>query len=193
MTREQGRSLRVMHDLTPLSLRASVATRGNPVNIKRCADGALHCSLHSALCSLYLIIYSLKKTPHWGGFYSCFATRCLNSLLGRNDATRRAEITAASPVFGLRPIRWALVRILKLPNPANFTSSPFTNESRISSKTMSTNLYASAVVNPNFSRRRAAKSLRVIVAIFNTLPLVYVGGIIQAAITTCNIKIQGIK
>ena len=77
------------------------------------------------LLSPEIVIMALKKTPAFAGvFCYFFATRFLNSLLGRKDATRRAVIIAGAPVLGLRPIRCGLVRILKLPNPANFTSSP---------------------------------------------------------------------
>ena len=102
-------------------------------------------------------------------FYFLSATRFLNSLLGRKEATLRAEIIAGAPVLGFLPILSDLVRILKLPKPANFTSSPFIKDSLISSNTISTNLYESAVVKPKRSRKRFAKSLLVIVAIFYTL------------------------
>ena len=74
---------------------------------------------------MYMSVLSIyKKAGKNRLFYDCFATRFLKSLLGLNDATRRAEIIAGAPVLGLRPMRCGLVSILKLPNPANLTSSP---------------------------------------------------------------------
>ena len=115
----------------------------------------------------YLYLIKQPVLTLTGAYF--FATLCLNSVLALKDATLRAVMTAGTPVFGFRPIRCGLVKILKLPKPANLTSSPLIKDSRISSKIISINLYASDIVNPCCSRKRFAKSLLVIVAIFYTL------------------------
>lgn len=96
-------------------------------------------------------------------------TRARNSAQGRKDTTRRAVTIAISPVFGLRPTRADLSKILNVPKPANFTSSPFINDSHISSNIKSISFPDCAAVKPNLSRNIVAKSLLVIVAIFYTL------------------------
>ena len=122
----------------------------------------------------------VKKSPQCCGdflFNYLLLTRARNSVLGRNDVTRRAEITAGTPVLGLRPMRADLFRILKVPNPEIFTSSPLTNASDISWKIISIMRLASAAVNPKRSRKRVANSIRV--NLFITIPLGFTKIIIQ--------------
>ena len=76
------------------------------------------------------------KKPAKAGFYFP-ETLLRNSALGRKDATRRADITAGTPVFGLRPIRADLDNILNVPKPVILTSSPLTKDCSISSKIIS--------------------------------------------------------
>src|SRR5262249_35704026 len=64
--------------------------------------------------------------------------RCLSPLLGLNVSPLRAVITIDSPVCGFRPRREALRRIRKCPNPTIFTSSPFSKQRKMMSKTDST-------------------------------------------------------
>src|SRR5215813_9523660 len=64
--------------------------------------------------------------------------RCLSPFDGLNVSTLRAVISIESPVCGLRPRRDALRRIRKCPNPTIFTSSPFSKQRKMMSKTLST-------------------------------------------------------
>src|SRR4029453_6835678 len=68
----------------------------------------------------------------------CVLIRCLSPLLGLNVSTLRAVISIDSPVCGFRPRRDALRRIRKCPNPTIFTSSPFSKQRKMMSKTDST-------------------------------------------------------
>src|SRR5262245_10450164 len=64
--------------------------------------------------------------------------RCLSPLLGLNVSTLRAVISIDSPVCGFRPRRDALRRMRKWPKPTIFTSSPFSKQRKMMSKTDST-------------------------------------------------------
>src|SRR5262245_18549590 len=64
--------------------------------------------------------------------------RCFSPLLGLNVSTLRAVISMLSPVWGLRPRREAFWRIRKCPKPTIFTSSPFSKQLKMMSKTDST-------------------------------------------------------
>src|SRR5262245_50973361 len=63
---------------------------------------------------------------------------CFKPLLGLNVRTFRAVISMLSPVCGFRPRREALRRIRKWPKPTIFTSSPFSKQRKMMSKTDST-------------------------------------------------------
>jgi hypothetical protein len=64
--------------------------------------------------------------------------RCLRVADGLNTITRRADIGASLPVFGLRPMRWPFLRTTNKPNDDNFTVSPRSRQSVISLSTNST-------------------------------------------------------
>src|SRR5262245_28062302 len=64
--------------------------------------------------------------------------RCFSPLLGLKVSTFRAVISMLSPVWGLRPRRDAFWRIRKCPKPTIFTSSPFSKQLKMMSKTDST-------------------------------------------------------
>src|SRR5262245_54332870 len=64
--------------------------------------------------------------------------RCFSPLLGLKVSTLRAVISILSPVWGFRPRREALRRIRKCPNPTIFTSSLFSKQRKMMSKTDST-------------------------------------------------------
>src|SRR6476646_2809954 len=57
---------------------------------------------------------------------------------GLNTTTRRGEIVASVPVFGLRPTRCFFLRTRKDPNDESLTVSPFARVSVISLSTNST-------------------------------------------------------
>ena len=64
--------------------------------------------------------------------------RCLTTSDGLNTSTRRAGIGVFSPVLGLRPIRWRLLRTTKEPKNDNFTDLPRSRQFMISLNTNST-------------------------------------------------------
>src|SRR5437762_9864906 len=64
--------------------------------------------------------------------------RSLRPLLGLKVSTLRAVISMLSPVCGLRPRREALRRMRKWPKPTILTSSPFSKQRKMMSKTDST-------------------------------------------------------
>src|SRR5215216_101605 len=63
---------------------------------------------------------------------------CFRIADGLNTTTRRGEIVAAVPVFGLRPMRSFFLRTMNDPNDESLTVSPFARVSVISLRTSPT-------------------------------------------------------
>ena len=89
--------------------------------------------------------------------------RLFMMLLGLKTVTRRGGIGTSRPVFGLRPTRSPLSRIMKEPNDESFTVSPATIASEISFSTISTMAADSVRDRPSRRKTASAKSARVIV------------------------------
>jgi hypothetical protein len=76
--------------------------------------------------------------------------RAFSTLDGLNTMTRRGSIGTSTPVFGLRPMRWPLLRTRKEPNEDSFTTSPWASPMQISSSTLSTSAADSLRDSPSF-------------------------------------------
>lgn len=78
------------------------------------------------------------------------ATRCFTSMDGLKTTTRCGAINNPSPVFGFLPILEPLFRTTNEPNEDNFTVSPCSRQSVISSITSATNAADCARDKPTF-------------------------------------------
>ena len=85
----------------------------------------------------------------------------LRTTDGLNETTRRAEISAGSPVFRLRPRRSLFWRTVNTPSPESFAASPRAKQSVIWSNTCSTSALHSCGNRPTSRRTASYKSSRV--------------------------------
>jgi hypothetical protein len=86
------------------------------------------------------------------------SSRALSVGPERKVTTRRDAMRVARPVLGLRPGRCRLSRNWKDRKPANFTLSPPSSASRITSNKASTISFAYGLLRPTRSRSNSASS-----------------------------------
>src|ERR1022692_1191261 len=88
--------------------------------------------------------------------YLAPSTESLSAFAAVKRSRVRAGILIASPVAGLRPIRALLLRLRKIPSPANRSEPSFFNSRTTSAVTSSSAIFACFLVSPTFSARCAA-------------------------------------